>query len=86
MFDTKFENNIVHMNPNFAGPTGNHYTSIRDESQVDLANNLYDGLGIYSTCTGCNSDVNNVSNQPSLFIDFSNGNVNLQSLSPAIDA
>ena len=46
----------------------------------------YSGLWEYTTCSGCNSDVNNMSNQSPLFIDSLNDNVNLQSLSPAIDA
>lgn len=79
-------NNIIHMSSNFPGPTGNHYSSIKNESVVSLANNLYYGIGNYSVCPNCPIDQNNISNQDPLFVAPSILDLQLQANSPAIGA
>ncbi|WP_185156113.1 T9SS type A sorting domain-containing protein [Fulvivirga kasyanovii] len=83
---TYIKNNIVHMSPDFPGPTGNHYTYIDDESVVSLSNNLYYGIGSYSPCTGCPVDSDNVNDSNPLFASPASLNFELQATSPAIDA
>ncbi len=85
-FDTKFDNNIVHMTSDFPGPTGNHYMSIWEASTVNLSNNLYYGIGNYDSCTDCIADVNNVDNLDPLFVNTSSDNLNIESWSPAVDS
>jgi len=78
------KNNIVHMTPDFPGPTGNHYHLFTDESVGSLSNNLYFGLGDYTPCDNCAEDLDNISNQDPLFVDSALDNFKLQDDSPAI--
>ncbi len=83
---TYIKNNIIFMSSNFPGPTGNHYTIVKNGSNVHLSNNLYYGLGDYTNCTNCAQDANNINNQNPLFVNPVNIKFELQENSPAIDA
>jgi len=79
------KNNIIHMTSDIPGPTGNHYIQLDEESEVSLSNNLFYGLGDYSPCLNCVTDLDNINNLDPMFVDVANNNFNLHDASPAID-
>jgi hypothetical protein len=86
LLSADFKNNIVHMTPDFPGPTGNIYMDVQgSEWEVELSHNLFYWVWEYTQCWDCISDNNNLYVDPS-FVDPENWYFALTQWSPLIDA